>query len=186
MEPLIDLDSLGELFLYLSAFFGAFLAALWLSLVFWTNRDIRSRTRDRIIQILATLLAAILFFPGLLIYLIIRPKFTLVETYQRTLEEEALLSGIESKKVCPGCGSSIQPDWQVCAYCHTRIHKVCSECGKLLELPWQICPYCATPVPGSAHSVIEHDETLPMKEMDQPGESTPPEAEETEIPKDSE
>jgi RNA polymerase subunit RPABC4/transcription elongation factor Spt4 len=186
MEPLIDLDSLGEIFLFLSAFLGAFLAALWLSLVFWTYRDIRSRTRDRIIQILATLLTTLLFFPGLLIYLVLRPKATLVEAYQSTLEEEALLSEIESKKVCPGCGSSIQPDWQICAYCHTRIQKVCTQCGKLLELPWQICPYCATPVPGSPHSVIEQDEIPVQDEMDQPEESTIPEDKAIEISGDSE
>jgi RNA polymerase subunit RPABC4/transcription elongation factor Spt4 len=174
MEPIIDLDSLGELFVYLSAFFGAFLAALWLSLVFWTYRDVRARTRDRIVQILATLLTAFLNLPGLLIYLVLRPRFTLVEAYQRSLEEEALLSEIETRKVCPGCGSAIQIDWQVCAYCHTRIHKVCTECGQLLELPWQICPYCATPVPGSPHSVIEPEDTSlseGVEELEEPSQS---------------
>jgi RNA polymerase subunit RPABC4/transcription elongation factor Spt4 len=174
MEPIIDLDSLGGFFVYLSAFLGAFLAALWLSLVFWTYRDVRSRTRDRIIQILATLLTALLNLPGLLIYLVLRPRLTLVEAYQRSLEEEALLSEIESRKVCPGCGSAIQVDWQVCAYCHTRIHKICIQCGQLLELPWQICPYCATPVPGSPHSVIEPEDTsVPedVEDLEEPSQS---------------
>jgi hypothetical protein len=185
MEPIIDLDSLGDIFVYLSAFLGAFLAALWLSLVFWTYRDIRSRTRDRLIQLFATLLVTLLMVPGLLIYLILRPKVTLFEAYQRTLEEEALLSEIESKKVCPGCGSTIQPNWQVCVYCHTRIQKVCTHCGELLDLPWQICPYCATPVPGSPHTVVELEETSVEEEADVPEVSLEPDEDETEKPEET-
>ncbi len=185
MEPFIDLDSLGEIFVYLSAFFGASLAALWLSLIFWTYRDVRSRTRDRIIHILASLLVALLTLPGLLIYLILRPKLTLAETYQRTLEEEALLSEIESRRVCPGCGSAIQHNWQVCAFCHTRIQKVCTHCGQLLELPWQICPYCATPVPGSPHTVIELEETSVPEENVDHEEVSQQDANETEVSEDS-
>jgi RNA polymerase subunit RPABC4/transcription elongation factor Spt4 len=181
MQPFIDLDSLGEIFIYLSAFFGAFLAALWLSLIFWTYRDIRSRTRDRAIQILATLLVALMTIPGLALYLILRPKITLFEAYQRTLEEEALLSEIESRKVCPGCGSVIQRDWQVCAYCHTRIQKVCTHCGRLLELPWQICPYCSTPVPGSPHDVVEPDVVSFHQEPDHIEEPPLPDETEEEI-----
>jgi hypothetical protein len=119
MEPFLNLDSLGEIFVYLSAFLGAFLAAFWLSLVFWTYRDVRSRTRDRMIHIMATLITALLALPGLLIYLILRPRETLIEAYQRSLEEEALLSEIETRKVCPGCGAAVQAGWQLCAYCHT-------------------------------------------------------------------
>ena len=38
-----DPTSLTGLVLVLTAFGGAFMAALWLSLVVWTYRDIRSR-----------------------------------------------------------------------------------------------------------------------------------------------
>jgi RNA polymerase subunit RPABC4/transcription elongation factor Spt4 len=185
MEPFIDFDSLGEVFVYLSAFFGAFLAAFWLSLIFWTYRDIRSRTRDRIIHVLASALVTLLNLPGLLIYLILRPKATLVEAYQRTLEEEALLTEIETRRVCPGCGSTIDQDWQICAYCHTRIQKVCTTCGRLLELPWQICPYCATPIPGSPHTVIEIEEEPSLDdsvEMEEPSLSEETESELIEDP----
>jgi RNA polymerase subunit RPABC4/transcription elongation factor Spt4 len=167
MDPIINLNALGEYFVYMSAFLGAFLAALWLSLVYWTFRDIRSRSRDRVLRILAVLLVALLTLPGLLLYLILRPRDTLDDAYQKTLEEEALLSEIASRKVCPGCGSAVRGDWQVCPQCHTRIHKVCAQCGKLLELPWQICPFCATPTPGSPHTIIELDEETPSPSTDQ-------------------
>lgn len=43
---------LANLTLVLTAFAGAFLVALWISLVVWTYRDIRSRARDPLVQTL--------------------------------------------------------------------------------------------------------------------------------------
>ncbi len=144
----LDLSSLGDTFLFLTAFFGAFVAALWLSLVFWTYRDVRTRSQDRALHVLAALVALILGPPGLLIYLILRPPMTLDEAYQHTLEEEALLSEVEERAVCPGCGARTESDWQICPHCHTKLRKNCLHCGRLMELPWHLCPYCGTPAPG--------------------------------------
>ena len=88
------------------AIFGALLAALWLSLVIWTFRDMRSRSRDPFAQILATLVVALLPGLGLVVYLILRPPETLAEAYERSLEEEALLQEIEERPACPGCSNS--------------------------------------------------------------------------------
>ncbi|HLB65086.1 MAG TPA: zinc ribbon domain-containing protein [Anaerolineales bacterium] len=144
----LNLDTLNGALLYLTAIFGGFLAALWLGLVIWTYRDIRARTQDRLLQVLAALLVALLNIPGVIIYLILRPPRTLDEEYQHTLEEEALLSEIEERLVCPGCGSRTQADWQVCPSCHTRLRRPCAHCGKMMELSWKICPHCATLAPG--------------------------------------
>jgi RNA polymerase subunit RPABC4/transcription elongation factor Spt4 len=143
-----NLNTLDGLLLYLTAIFGGFLVALWLGLVFWTYRDIRARSADRLVRILAALLVALLNIPGVVVYLILRPPRTLDEEYQHTLEEEALLSEIEERPVCPGCGSRTQVNWQVCPSCHTRLRRPCAQCGKMMELAWKICPYCATPAPG--------------------------------------
>jgi RNA polymerase subunit RPABC4/transcription elongation factor Spt4 len=148
MPPVVDLSSLGNIFTYLTAFFGAFIAALWLSLIFWTYRDVRSRSQDRLVHIFATVVVAILNLPGLVIYLILRPRQTRNEVYAHTLEEEALLSQIEDRPACPGCSARLHPSWQICPNCHTRLRKPCNRCGQLMELPWQICPYCGTPAPG--------------------------------------
>jgi RNA polymerase subunit RPABC4/transcription elongation factor Spt4 len=147
--PGFQLTTLGNAFLYLTAFLGAFLAALWLSLVFWAFRDARKRTEDRIGHLLAALVVALLGPPGLVIYLILRPQLTLDEIYQRSLEEEALLSTIEAGSSCPGCGAHTHSDWQICPNCHTRLRKPCSHCGELMDLTWQVCPHCATSVPGA-------------------------------------
>jgi len=149
MDTLLGATSLSRIFTYLTAFVGAFLAALWLSLIFWALRDIRSRSQDRLLHYLATLVVAILNLPGILIYLILRPSQTLEQAYQEALEEEALLASIEEMRQCPGCGGRVEKNWQACANCHTRLRKTCQHCGNLLELPWQLCPYCTTKVASS-------------------------------------
>ena len=144
----ISLDTLTDYLLYVAAFFGAFLSALWLSLIIWTWRDMRSRSRDIFAQVLAALVVAVLTLPGLVDYLILRPPRTLAETYEQSLEEEALLQEIEDKRVCPGCGRQAQENWRVCPNCYTKLKKTCLHCGELMDLPWNMCPYCATPVEG--------------------------------------
>lgn len=145
---IFDPTLMSSILLIATAFGGAFLAALWLALVIWTWRDIRSRARDPLAQALAVLVVAALNLPGVLVYLILRPPRALEEDYQRALEEEALLASIEDQALCPGCERRIREDWQVCPNCHTKLKKPCHRCGKLMELPWNICPYCGAPAPG--------------------------------------
>jgi len=144
------MERLTDVLLITIALVGAFLAALWLSMVIWTFRDIRSRTRDIFAQILAALVVAILNLPGLLIYFILRPPETLAESYTRSLEEEALLQGIEDAERCPGCGQRTMPEFVVCPTCHTKLKKACSHCGRALQLRWTVCPYCGTAAMVSA------------------------------------
>jgi RNA polymerase subunit RPABC4/transcription elongation factor Spt4 len=129
-----------------AALFGAFLTAIWISVVIWTFRDIRSRSRDVFAQVLATLMVLIFFpffpLPGLILYMILRPRQTLSEVYERSLEEEALLQGIEERMACPGCNRRILEDYMICPTCHTRLKKACVSCGRLLHLRWNICPWC--------------------------------------------
>lgn len=156
----LDPAFLSNLVLILTAFGGAFLAALWVALVIWTYRDIRARVRDPLVQILAALLVAVLNLPGVLVYLILRPARTLDEEYQHTLEEESLLQALEDLPLCPGCERRVKEDWQVCPNCHTKLKKACHHCGKLMELPWNICPYCGTPVPGMRQEGLSIDDAL--------------------------
>jgi RNA polymerase subunit RPABC4/transcription elongation factor Spt4 len=155
-----DPTALSNFMLFLAAWGGAFLAALWLSLIIWTYRDIRQRARDPLARILAVLVVAVLFLPGILIYLILRPPRTLEEEYQHTLEEEALLQSIEESTLCPGCARRIRDNWMVCPNCHTKLRKNCHKCGKLMELPWNLCPYCGTPAPGMRRENLTLDEAL--------------------------
>jgi len=155
---MLDLERIMGYLLIVIAALGAYLAALWLSLIIWTFRDIRSRTRDIFAQILAALIVTMFNLPGLLIYFMLRPRETLAEAYERSLEEEALLQGIEETEECPGCGGRVQTNFVVCPTCHTKLKRACIHCGKPLNLRWTLCPYCAGTVlaqgapPPTAHA----------------------------------
>ena len=121
---------------------AVFVTSLWLGMVLWTFRDIRARTRDIVVQILATFMVAVLTLPGLIVYFLIRPRETLAEAYEHALEQEALLQAIEEPEVCPGCGAKVKDEFIYCPYCHTHLRKKCLECESVLALDWNICPFC--------------------------------------------
>ncbi len=133
-----------DILLLITVYGGVILAAFWLAMIIWSYRDMRARSRDNVAQILVALMVAVLTVPGLLIYIFLRPRETLAEAYERSLEEEALLQEIEEKPTCPACGQRVREDWQACAHCHTRLKKPCIHCSRTLELSWNLCPYCAT------------------------------------------
>ncbi len=125
-------------------FFVAFIVIFWLSLIIWTFRDIRSRTQDAFLQIAATLLVTVFFIGGLFIYMILRPRQTLAEIYERQLEEESLLAEMTERQTCNNCHARIEPDFQICPSCGQKLKRPCPKCERLLELRWAFCPYCAT------------------------------------------
>ncbi len=162
---IFDPSSLNNFLLIAAAWGGAFIAAFWLSLLVWTYRDIRSRVKDPLVRILAVLVVAVLFLPGVVVYLILRPPQTMEEEYQHMLEEEALLQAIEERSACPGCGRHTAEDWIVCPNCHTKLMKNCHACDRLLKLPWSLCPYCATPEPGKRREDISIKDAVQSAEI---------------------
>lgn len=143
-----DLVTIGAIYAVLV------LASFWLAIILWAFRDMRSRSRDRLLQLAVALLVALLNVPGLLIYLLLRPRETLSESYERSLEEEALLQEIEGKSTCPACSQRVQEDWQACPHCFTRLKKPCVQCRRMLELSWQVCPYCTAPQSQAASDQV--------------------------------
>jgi hypothetical protein len=125
---------------------AAYLVALWIASVWWTFRDIRSRTTDIFLQVAATLLVAVFSFPGLLIYAILRPPKTLAQLYEDSLEEEAFLQGIQVHNSCPVCKQRVEPEFIFCPWCQTRLKRTCLRCERPLVLRWKMCPYCGTGV----------------------------------------
>ena len=164
MKRSLDPALLSSLVLYSTALASAFIVALWFSLIVWTYRDARQRVRFRPIPILAAAVVAVLFLPGILVYLILRPANTLEEEYQQALEEEALLHSIEESSLCPGCSRKVQNNWVVCPSCHTQLRKPCPRCSRAVELPWDVCPYCTaplvqTPTPSASRTQAENRES---------------------------
>ncbi len=133
---------------------GAYLVATWFVLAIWTFRDIESRSRSVVTQVFSTMLVVLFWIPGWLLYRMLRPKESLDEAYQRSLEEEYLLQDLQELPLCPTCNHFVEDDWQLCPHCNTQLREDCDNCGRLIDLRWDICPYCATP-----HShTHDHDE----------------------------
>ena len=91
------LNSVGVALEMTIAVLTALLVAFWIGLAIWTLRDIRARTRDIFAWILATILVLVAGPIGWLLYFLLRPRETLAESYDRQLEEEALLRDITAQ-----------------------------------------------------------------------------------------
>lgn len=170
------------------AFTGAFLIALWISLIIWTFKDVRARSRDVFAILLATLMVVIFGPLGLMLYFLLRPTTTLAELYERSLEEEALLQDLEERPRCPGCSRQVNDAWIICPDCHTTLKKICPQCQNNLHLQWNICPFCGVHVSTATAPADDHHdptgrvtarETRPMSAPaagpdDAPTVTTPP------------
>jgi RNA polymerase subunit RPABC4/transcription elongation factor Spt4 len=121
---------------------AVYLLLLWAASVLWTYRDIRARSEDVVVQVLAVSLALLLPFAGLILHVILRPRQTLSEKYERALEEQYLRRDLEEPYVCPHCQRGIEHDFIVCPHCHTSLRRRCVACDRVVDLTWSICPYC--------------------------------------------
>ena len=119
-----------------------YILALYLAMVFWTVRDAQQRTENAIMPYLAGLMVVVLNILGLFLYLIVRPRETLGEAYERQLAEESLLAEAEQRLVCPTCRERVHDDYILCPTCRTRLKRQCPSCGKLIRPEWNICPFC--------------------------------------------
>lgn len=148
------LESIPTYLTFLSTICGAVTIALVGGLAIWTFHDVRARSRDFLAQILATLMVLVLPIVGLVVYLMLRPRETLAEAYERSLEQEALLQAIEEPEVCPGCGQRVKGDYLFCPACHTRLKRACPQCSRPLHLRWSLCPYCGASVAGQVLETV--------------------------------
>jgi RNA polymerase subunit RPABC4/transcription elongation factor Spt4 len=123
----------------------AFLVLLWASLIIWTWRDARVRIPQRDWAILATVLVAVLWLPGVVLYLILRPPETAVNQYLKVFEA-GMLNEYESRLRCPACHQPVRSDFLLCPCCGAQQRRPCANCSRLLLPQWRHCPYCAVPV----------------------------------------
>ena len=148
--PMIWYDSIQSYLPLALGISGGLLLILWLAVVVWAFRDIRARSRSGWGALFTVLLVAFAPIIGLVIYLLLRPRETLNDAYDRALEQEALLQQIEERPVCPTCSRPTQANWFLCPTCHTHLRQPCPVCQSPLELHWDICPYCGYLFPDEA------------------------------------
>ena len=123
-----------------------YIVLLWLGTAYWAFRDMQARTENPILPYFAA--ALIIFFTPLLflfavvLYLIVRPRESLAEVYERSLAEESLLAEVEKNELCPVCRERVDADWIACPNCRTRLHRVCPSCSRLVDPNWSLCAYC--------------------------------------------
>jgi RNA polymerase subunit RPABC4/transcription elongation factor Spt4 len=143
MEAVQDiLTNLRPIVTALGVLIGAYLVLLWAASVLWAYRDIRSRSEDVSVQVLAVSLVLLLPFVGIPLHMILRPTQTLAQKYERQLEQEYLRRDIEERYVCPECQRPIEHDFVVCPHCHTNLRRRCGACDRVIDLTWSVCPYC--------------------------------------------
>jgi RNA polymerase subunit RPABC4/transcription elongation factor Spt4 len=137
------LTNLRPIISLLAALIGIYLLLLWAATVLWAHRDIRMRSEDVSVHVLTIGLMLFIPFASIPLYLIVRPRQTLSDKYERSLEEEYLRRDIEEKYVCPACQRPIEHDFIMCPHCHTSLRRHCSSCERVIDLTWSVCPYCA-------------------------------------------
>jgi len=124
--------------------FGSYLIVMWIGALVWTYRDIRSRTTDIFTHAIAVMVVLVFNLPGILLYMVLRPKETLAELYDRRLGSEALLQEIQEQETCPVCRRRTEPEFLGCPYCGAALRVPCENCAKPLQPNWVTCPYCLT------------------------------------------
>src|SRR5689334_11150532 len=140
----------------------AYLLVLWVAALVWTYRDAQARSRDPFMQALAILLVLVFNLPGLVVYLILRPKDTLFDSYDRQLEAEALLHEIQDQATCPTCRRKVDNEFIACPYCRSTLRTPCDTCGKPMSSTWVLCPYCGkeqAPAPVASSTPVRQEES---------------------------
>ncbi len=165
-----DQESIIALIVALLIAYGVVLS---LGTIVWTYRDIRERTRDGWSQAVSVLLVLAFNVLGLFLYLILRPRETLTEAYERRLEAEAVMRDLPEQHACPSCQRPMEEEYLVCPFCRTKLREPCSGCGRGLDLRWAACPFCGAQGPQAVAPATT------MGELDSPPapEPAPPPAE---------
>ena len=125
---------------------GLFLFVLYFAVVFWTYRDANRRGAMGWFWALVTLLFFPFFpYPGLVVYLVVRPSETVDDAHERELMIRQTEAALQTQGgTCPACLKPVEKDFLICPYCMKKLKKTCVECDRPLKLNWNVCPYCRT------------------------------------------
>jgi hypothetical protein len=120
----------------------AYVAAVWLSLVVWTYRDVQHRSADAGERLAAVALVALFFAPGWLVYLLMRPAGTLEDMRIERLQEQLFARELSAVSSCSRCRRRVEDDFLMCPYCREQLRMPCDTCGHAIAKTWDACAYC--------------------------------------------
>lgn len=136
-------DFVGKLDFNMFGFIlGFVLVVFWLFIIGWVWVDSGERTSKKGLRVGYVLLAVILFIPGLVIYLVIRPSETIEEIYWADLERRYLKYETADLGDCPKCGSQLFPGYVHCTNCGYTIKSRCPQCNLLVNKDHKYCEFC--------------------------------------------
>src|SRR3954470_13330319 len=125
----------------------AFVVVFWLGVAFWVFKDARRRIRSPWLVGLATLLGLFPPFLGAFVYMLFRPPEYLEDVRERELEMRAMEERLPGDHLrCPVCGAAVRESFLASPVCTTKLKQACEPCKQPLEPLWQVCPYCETRV----------------------------------------
>lgn len=142
--------------------FGVGLLLFWIVVIGWAWSDSLERYRSRGAALMIVILLLVLNLFGLLIYLVIRPRYTLEEEYWDNLEKRFLKYEAQGIGDCPHCGEEVQPSFIHCPSCGKSLRVKCKNCDMYLEPDWKICPFCGK----SQKSEKKEIKTAPVTNID--------------------
>lgn len=114
----------------------------WVVVLGWVWTDSGDRVSSKLFRVLSVIIVAILLFPGLIIYLLIRPKATIEDIYWADLERRYLKFETTDLGDCPKCGFQLQPGFIVCPACGEKLKEKCAGCEAFIDKSWRYCPAC--------------------------------------------
>ncbi|MBI2356585.1 zinc ribbon domain-containing protein [Candidatus Dojkabacteria bacterium] len=121
---------------------GFLFIVFWFVVAAWAWFDCAERSEKVYVRILVTLLVLFGNIPGLIIYLILRPKITIQDQYWSDLERRYLMYETAELQDCDKCGTMLQPGFVYCPNCKNEIKVKCSNCGVNIDKKWKNCPFC--------------------------------------------
>ncbi len=111
---------------------------VWIIWIIHTAIDIIRRTDNIFFELFCIILVTFTWPLWWLLYLVIRPKFTLEEI----VVHEAILTSVQE---CFKCWQLNNLSHKYCINCWEELKIKCKECGKEYYRWYWYCPYCSAP-----------------------------------------
>ncbi|MBD3329692.1 hypothetical protein GF357_04330 [Candidatus Dojkabacteria bacterium] len=140
------------------------LITFWLLVIGWVWNDITERTNNQFFKLISVFVTLVFGLPGLVIYLLIRPKDTLSEVYWSELEKRYLFFETKELRDCPKCDCELFPGFASCPNCGYQVMTACNSCQKYSDKVWKFCAYC-----GAQKQAIEDEFMTAEMAMDARG-----------------